>query len=116
VFNLGGPEILVILLLALIVLGPDKLPDAARSVGRFTAEVRRMSNGFRSEVKAAFDAETARSDAQASQASQAAQAAQASLASGPDDDIIEAQARARGEELAARSTDPDEPPAPADEP
>jgi Tat protein translocase TatB subunit len=110
VFNLGGPEILVILLLALIVLGPDKLPDAARSVGRFTAEVRRMSNGFRSEVKAAFDAETARSD------TEAAQAAQAPLASGPDDDIIEAQARARGEELVARSTDPDEPPAPADEP
>jgi sec-independent protein translocase protein TatB len=107
VFNLGGPEILVILLLALIVLGPDKLPDAARSVGRFTAEVRRMSNGFRSEVKAAFDAETAKADTQA---------AQAPLASGPDDDIIEAQARARGEELVARSTDPDEPPAPADEP
>lgn len=112
-FNLGGPEILVILLLALIVLGPDKLPDAARSVGRFTAEVRRMSNGFRSEVKAAFDAETAKSEAEGAQA---AQAAQARLASGPDDDIIEAQARARGEELVARSTDPDEPPAPADEP
>ena len=34
VFNLGGPEVLVILLLALIVLGPQRLPDAARQVGR----------------------------------------------------------------------------------
>jgi sec-independent protein translocase protein TatB len=47
---------MVIMLLALIVLGPAKLPEAARTVGRFTAEVRRMSNGFRSEVKQAFDA------------------------------------------------------------
>ena len=32
-FNLGGGEMLVILLLALIVLGPERLPEAARQVG-----------------------------------------------------------------------------------
>jgi len=66
---------MVILLMALIVLGPAKLPEAARTVGRFTAEVRRMSNGFRSEMKAAFD------------------------------DAEEAQARAKGAALVATSTE-----------
>ena len=36
VFNVGGPEVLVILLLALIVLGPQRLPDAARQLGKIT--------------------------------------------------------------------------------
>ena len=70
---------MVILLMALIVLGPQKLPEAARTVGRFTAEVRRMSNGFRSEMKSAFDA------------------------------AEEADARAKGDALVARSTEPDSP-------
>ena len=109
-FNLGAPEIMVIMLLALIVLGPDKLPEAAKSIGRFTSEVRRMSNGFRSEVKAAFDEESARSEAQAAQAAQEAQAA---LVTGPDDDVIEAEARARGAAVAA---EPDAAPEPSDEP
>ncbi|MEY2460132.1 MAG: sec-independent protein translocase protein TatB [Acidimicrobiaceae bacterium] len=46
-FNVGASELLVILLIALIVLGPDKLPDAARKMGNVVAEVRRMSNGLR---------------------------------------------------------------------
>jgi sec-independent protein translocase protein TatB len=54
-FNLGGGEILVILLLALIVLGPQRLPEAARKVGSAIGEVRRMATGFQSEIKAAFD-------------------------------------------------------------
>ena len=32
-FNVGGGEVLVIALIALIVLGPQRLPDAARQVG-----------------------------------------------------------------------------------
>ena len=32
-FNVGGPEIIVILIIALIVLGPKKLPDAGRALG-----------------------------------------------------------------------------------
>ncbi len=54
-FNVGGGELLVILLIALIVLGPDKLPEAARKVGRVTAELRRMSNGFQQEIRQAMD-------------------------------------------------------------
>lgn len=54
-FNVGGGELLVILLLALIVLGPQKLPGAVRTAGRVMGEVRRISSGFQQELKTAFD-------------------------------------------------------------
>jgi sec-independent protein translocase protein TatB len=54
-FNLGGGEILVILLIALIVLGPQRLPEAARKLGSAIGEVKRMANGFQNEIKSAFD-------------------------------------------------------------
>ena len=54
-FNLSGSEIVVILLLALIVLGPEKLPEAIRRFGRVYSEIRKISNGFQSEFKNAFD-------------------------------------------------------------
>lgn len=53
-FNVGTPELLVILLVALVVLGPNKLPDAARQVGKFVGEIRRMSSGFQDELRDAM--------------------------------------------------------------
>jgi sec-independent protein translocase protein TatB len=59
-FNIGGGEFLVIALIALIVLGPQRLPDAARQVGKAMGELRRLSAGFQNELKDAFsEAETA---------------------------------------------------------
>jgi sec-independent protein translocase protein TatB len=55
VFNLQGGELVIILLLALVVLGPEKLPDAMRKLGQFYAEMRKMSNSFQKEFKAAVD-------------------------------------------------------------
>jgi sec-independent protein translocase protein TatB len=55
VFNIGGGEVAVILLLALIVLGPQRLPEAARQIGKFMGELRRMSNGFQQELRSAID-------------------------------------------------------------
>jgi sec-independent protein translocase protein TatB len=55
VFNVTGGELAIILLVALIVLGPDKLPDAIRKVGRVYSELRRMSQGFQSEIRDALD-------------------------------------------------------------
>jgi Tat protein translocase TatB subunit len=52
--NLGAGEILVILLVALLVLGPDKLPGAAKSIGRGMAQFRRLSSGFEQEVRDAM--------------------------------------------------------------
>lgn len=55
VFNLSGSEIIVILLLALVVLGPDKLPDAMRKAGRTFAELKKLSSGFQDEVRKGFE-------------------------------------------------------------
>jgi sec-independent protein translocase protein TatB len=55
-FNVGGGELLVISLLALIVLGPKRLPEAARQVGKVMGDIRRLSSGFQDEVRTAFDA------------------------------------------------------------
>jgi len=52
--SIGPLEIVVILVVALVVLGPNRLPDAARSVGKAMAELRRMTTGFQSEVRDAF--------------------------------------------------------------
>ena len=56
-FNVGGPEVLVILLVALIVLGPAQLPKAARQVGQVMAEIRKVSTGFQRELSSALQAE-----------------------------------------------------------
>jgi sec-independent protein translocase protein TatA len=44
-FNLGPAEILVILAIALIVLGPKKLPEAGRAIGRGLREFRDSLSG-----------------------------------------------------------------------
>lgn len=54
-FNLSGSEIVVILLLALVVLGPEKLPEALRRAGRTYAELKKLSSGFQSEMRGAFE-------------------------------------------------------------
>ncbi|MCD9623078.1 Sec-independent protein translocase subunit TatA/TatB [Rhabdothermincola salaria] len=54
-FNVGGGEILVILLIALLFLGPERMPDAAKKLGRFLGEARRMTAGFQEEVRSAMD-------------------------------------------------------------
>lgn len=59
-FNVGGGELLVIALVALLVLGPQRLPEAARTVGKVVGEVRRLSSGFQREVRDAFEVEEKR--------------------------------------------------------
>lgn len=53
-FNVGGLELVVIALVALVVLGPDKLPGALRQVGSALGQVRRMSDSFRIDLDAAL--------------------------------------------------------------
>ena len=54
-FNVGGPEILVVFIVALIVLGPQQLPKAMRTFGSVMAEVRKVSNSFQAEVRNVMD-------------------------------------------------------------
>jgi mttA/Hcf106 family len=44
----------VVMVVALIVLGPDKLPDAARSAAKMIGELRRMTSGLQAEVRDTF--------------------------------------------------------------
>jgi len=55
VFGIGMPELLIVLVVALLVLGPRKLPDAARSLGRGMAEFRRASADLRNSLIAPID-------------------------------------------------------------
>lgn len=54
-FNLQGSELVIILLLALVVLGPEKLPDAMRKMGRFYGDLKKMSTSFQEEFRSAVD-------------------------------------------------------------
>jgi sec-independent protein translocase protein TatB len=50
-FNIGPGELIVILILALVLLGPDKLPEVARSVGKGMRELRRATEDIRTTVE-----------------------------------------------------------------
>ncbi len=50
-FGIGMPELLIILVLALIVMGPKKLPEMARSLGKGLAEFKRASSEMRSSIE-----------------------------------------------------------------
>lgn len=54
-FNLSGSEIFFLLLIGLVVLGPEKLPDAMRKAGRLYQEVRRITGGLQSDIKATLE-------------------------------------------------------------
>ena len=59
-FNLGPMELLVISVVALLVLGPQRLPDAMRQVGKAVGEARRWSTSLTSTVQSAMDGEPER--------------------------------------------------------
>lgn len=53
--NLGGGEILVLLLLALLLLGPERLPEAARQFAHLIRQIRSHTAGFQEELRATFE-------------------------------------------------------------
>jgi sec-independent protein translocase protein TatB len=51
-FGLDWGELLVIIVVAVVVIGPKDMPKALRTVGRWVAQVRRVSNHFKAGVEA----------------------------------------------------------------
>lgn len=58
--TLGGPEIFLILVIALIVFGPRKLPEIGKSMGRMLAEFRKASNDFKRTIEEEVEADKLR--------------------------------------------------------
>ena len=49
-FGMGMSEIIVILVIALIVIGPKKLPEIAKSLGKAMGEFKRATNDFKDSI------------------------------------------------------------------
>ncbi len=58
--TLGGPELFLILIIALIVFGPRKLPEIGKSLGRTLAEFRKASHEFRQTIESEVETEKVR--------------------------------------------------------
>jgi sec-independent protein translocase protein TatB len=117
-FGIGSTELIVILVVALIVIGPAKLPEMAKSLGKALGEFRRVST----DVKRTIEMEAEQADQKsrtdqakkelfpeqkASQASQAAQTPQASQeAPKPPAAPAEVAAQAADESAEPRNQEP----------
>lgn len=55
VFGIGGSELIVILILAAIVLGPERLARSAREIGKFVRNVKAYFTSLSSELRAELD-------------------------------------------------------------
>jgi TatA/E family protein of Tat protein translocase len=58
--TLGGPEIILILVVALIVFGPRRLPEIGKSMGKMLAEFRKASTDFKRTIEDELEAEKTR--------------------------------------------------------
>lgn len=93
-FGIGMPELIIIMVIALIVIGPQKLPDLAKSLGKGLAEFKKATDDFKSSI----DTETRTADEQERLEKLAAAKA-----------VAEAERLREAEALRAKVEDPDQP-------
>lgn len=56
-FNIGPSELLVVLLVALLVVGPKKLPEVGKTIGRSLREFRKAQDDLKSSLNLSLDYE-----------------------------------------------------------
>lgn len=94
--NIGPGEVLVILVIALVVLGPSRLPATARTLGRFLARTRDVAARFQQEMQAAADAPLEIIARERGRLSEPIRTADRARASQPDDPAPEGETAATG--------------------
>lgn len=53
--NIGSGEILVLFIVGLLVLGPERLPEVGKKIGKIVTQMRQMSSSFQEELRAAVE-------------------------------------------------------------
>ena len=91
-FGIGPAELIVILLIAVLVFGPDKVPEAARKAGRWYADFRRITQDMTTQVTRQLDVEIADEE----RAKQAREVSATVKGSG----VIEGEVVASGQDIA----------------
>ena len=56
-FSIGFWELIVIATIALVILGPERLPQVATTVGRWVGRARSMAQAFQAQLRAEFEHE-----------------------------------------------------------
>lgn len=101
-FEVGFSEMLLIMALALIVLGPEKLPKVAAQIGRWMGRARNMARQFREQLEEEAILEETRPSRTAAPATPASSAVTSAV--GQDEDT-------RHEDYAGAAYEPPQPPA-----
>jgi Tat protein translocase TatB subunit len=61
-FGIGIQELIIIAIIALIVVGPKKLPDLAKTLGKGFSEFRKATDGITDDLKQTLQAENEKKD------------------------------------------------------
>ena len=104
-FGIGPEELILVLIVALLVLGPERLPRMARDVGRVVGELRRTSDEFRTEFLQA-DKYLEKPAASASAAIAEPAAIAATTPADPNESAFDREMREARERLAASREKP----------